>query len=103
MATLDRLDSRVIACVRSFLIDSMLDVAIHDPDDVHAWFGRAWSAAQWRVASRFVVHTVEWHANLNQLYHEHVAIYHAHLRDLHAPDLDSDGNLRESYGLSDCE
>ena len=103
MATLDRLDSRVIACVRSFLVDSMPDVAIRDPDDVHMWFGRARSAAQWRVASRFVAHTVEWHANLNGLYHEHLALYYAYLRDLYAPDLDSDGNLRESYGLSDWE
>ena len=95
---LDRLDSRVVACVHSFLVESLPDVAIVDPDDLHMWFGRAQSAARWRVISCSMAHTVEWHANLNNLYHEHLVCFNAYLRDLYELDYDSDGNLRESYG-----
>ncbi len=98
MTALDRLDSRVIACVHSFLVESLPDVAAVDPDDLHMRFGRAQSAARWRVISPFMVHTMKWHADLNSLYHEHLICFNAYLRDLYELDYDQDGNLRESYG-----
>ena len=95
---LDRLDSRVVACVHSFLVESLPDVAIVDPDDLHMWFSRAQSVAHWRVISRSMAHAMEWHTNLNDLYREHLVCFNAYLRDLYELDYDSDGNLRESYG-----
>ena len=71
MTALDCLDSRALACVRSFLVESLPDVAIVDPDDLHMRFGRAQSAARWRVTSRFLARTLEWHVDLNIIYHDH--------------------------------
>ena len=67
MTALDCLDSRALACMRSFLVESLPDVATAEPDDLHMRFGRAQSAARWRAISRFMVHTMEWHADLNSL------------------------------------
>ena len=98
MTVLDCLDSRALACMRSFLVESLPGVAAADPDDLHMRFGRAQSAARWRAISRFMVHTMEWHADLNSLNHEHLICFNAYLRDLYELGCDSDGNLRESYG-----
>ena len=95
---LDRLDSRVVACVHSLLVESMPDVAILNPDDVHMWFSRAQSVAQWRVISRSMARAMEWHTNLNDLYREHLVCFNAYLHDLYTPDYDSDGNVWDSLG-----